>query len=46
MQELVEENAALEFERSNMREGLGGMKRILSFSSAEFLTSSNGQLAG
>ena len=38
MQDITEENVNLEFERRNMKEGFGGIRRILSFSSAEFLT--------
>ena len=46
MEEIIEENAALEFERTNMSEGYrGGLKRILSTSS-DLFSGSNLQLSG
>ena len=40
MEEIIEENATLEFERNNMSEGnRGGLKRILSTSSDLFFGS-------
>ena len=46
MEEIIEENATLEFERANMSEGYkGGLKRILSTSSGLF-SGSQLQIAG
>ncbi len=46
MQELIEENACLEFEKANMKEGYkGGLRRMLS-SSSELFSGSQLQIAG
>ena len=46
MEEIIEENATLEFERANMSEGYrGGLKRILSTSS-DLFSGSQLQIAG
>lgn len=46
MEEIIEENAALEFERTNMSEGYrGGLKRMLSTSS-DLFSGSQLQIAG
>ena len=37
VQELQDENAAIEFEKNKLEEGTGKMRRMLSYPSAEFL---------
>ena len=47
LEEAFEENAALDFERARVKDGYGGpLRRIVSYTSAEFLNGSHMQLSG
>ena len=47
LSDVLEQNAALDFERARVKDGYGGpLRRMVSYTSAEFLSGSQLQLSG
>ena len=47
LSDVLEQNAALDFERARVKDGYGGpLRRMVSYTSAEFLNGSQLQLSG